>query len=154
MKIDKRRPIDCDPTLMNARRREKKQLLTKKSKPQRASEWVALGDHMKKWFEEHKEEMSFISGLHKISLTWSQIKSWRLESEDFNEAVAYCLQLCQTRREAYLHAEGKLSHIYLREHPLYVPALGEYESSLKEKSQQGTDRIVIMPAIPTPEDKK
>ncbi len=155
MKRDNRTPMQqSDLTLMNARRKQKKELLKASRKPSCTSEWVALGDHMKKWFEEHKDESSFISGLHKLNLTWSQIKAWRLESEDFNEAIAYCLQLCQTRREAYLHAEGKLANIYLREHPLYVPMLGEYESSLKDKGQQGTDRIVIMPAIPSPEGEK
>ncbi len=136
MKIDNRKPHQMsDLTLMNARRKEKKELLKSKRKPKNTSEWHALGEELKKWFEDHAEEASFISGLHKQNLTWTQIKSWRLESEDFNDSVAYCLQLCQTRREAYLHAEGKLASIYLREHPLYVPMLGDYEKELKEKGE-------------------
>lgn len=121
--------------LMNARRKEKKERNKNKSKPRNTSEWLSLGTDLKKWFDEHNEENSFISGLHKQNLTWSQIKAWRSESEDFNNAVAYCLQLCQTRREQYLEKEGKLASIYLREHPLYVPMLGDYEKELKEKGE-------------------
>lgn len=136
MKKDNRTPSQqSDLTLMNARRKEKKALLAARRIPKNTSEWAALGEEIKKWFSTHPDEASFIHGLHQQKLTWSQIKSWRLQSEDFNDAIAYCLQLCQTRREQYLHQEGKLASIYLREHPLYVPMLGEYEKELKEKGE-------------------
>lgn len=127
MKVDNCRPIDADPTYMNARIKEKKKRLKDARKPQNQSEFVYRAEHMIKWFKENTHMRNFLTYADRHGFTWSQFRSWRRESDAFSQAIETCMQICLERREEYLEKENKLSAIYIREQPVYNPMLSDYE---------------------------
>lgn len=143
MKVDKRRPIDADPTLMNARIKEKKKLLKESRRPKSISDFVTLSDHMIKWFQDNPAIRNFLTYADRHGYTWSEFKSWRRESDYFFQAIERCMQICLERRETYLENENKLTAIYIREQPVYNPLLGDYEREMKQKDEERTGLKII-----------
>lgn len=141
MSIDNRRPIDAEPTLMNARRKEKKERLQDGLKPRNASEWHDRSQHMLKWFLENPQIRNFLSYGTRFKFTWTEFKSWRKESEEFSKAIDECMQICLERREGFLESKEELTKVYLKEQAIYNPLLGDYEKELRSKEGKVLDDI-------------
>jgi hypothetical protein len=116
-----------EASLMNARIREKKLVLKDGFVPQTDAHFILRADHMKKWFRDNKTVWNFLVYGDKHGFSWSQLKRWRKKSDYFSETIEACIQMCLERREEYLHKEGKLASVFLREQAVYNPMLADYE---------------------------
>lgn len=145
MKTDNRRPIDHDDiTLMNARRKEKKRQLAQARKPQRDSEWLALGENMFKWFQENEyaidiDDYAISHGYPPYTLK----KHWANESPILKEYLEKSYHLLKLRHNKYLESQDKLAGILYKERPLYNWELKDYELMMKQKDDENKGNINV-----------
>ena len=114
------RPGDADPILMNARKKEKKKLLTQAIKPSRASEWEALGQDWLKWVKTNEYSMNIHD--YPIAMGYPPYKfkkEWAKESSIFRDYLEQCVYICAQRRDRYMDSKDKLYLQILKQLPQY-----------------------------------
>jgi hypothetical protein len=127
--------------LMNARKKEKKQLLIDGKKPKSIPDWIERSEHMIKWFHDNPGIKNFLSYPLKHKFTWSDFKQWITESEVFSKAMEQCIQICLERREGYLETNEELCKIFIEEQVLYNPMLADYKEKMA-RIKQDTNSIL------------
>lgn len=144
MKVDKRRPGDCDPTLMNARRKEKKALIARHKKPEKISEWLHLAEDIKKEYESNKHWRSKNDYARAKGYPPYKFLEWRKESEVFADALEYITYICASRRDEYMDSRDKLYLQYLKQLPQYDFEYADYEKSMKaNKCDCGPTKLCV-----------
>ena len=128
-----------EATLMNARKKEKKQLLVESKKPTCLSEWVALADEMKKHYLTHTHLRSKNDFARYKRYPPYKFFLWGKESQVFGEALEFITYLCAQRRDEYMDQKDKLYLQYLKQLPQYDFEFAEYES---EKEKQKNEAIL------------
>ncbi len=135
MKVDRRRPTDAHPTLMNARRREKKQQLWMSHKPKLKSEWTALSELLISWAKT-SDSISIDDFAVQHNYGIHRLAKWVADSEEFAEAWEIATQqVLQRRNKVWRDADKLLS----RTLTLYDWRLRDLED---EKEKQKNEAIL------------
>lgn len=143
MKIDRRGPAhQSDLTLMNARRKEKKRMLTDAHKPKTRSDWVYLIDEMRAFYKNNDWAVDIDDyAISKGFAPYKIRKTWPNDEPLFQEYIQELYAYLKSRHNAILMKEGKFAQIINRERPLYNPDLAEYERAQESAAFAASQQI-------------